>query len=266
MAIVCRRFFFITGTCFISFLLSCGTTNEGRKFTLVDTDFNIKSGKSIAVINGHNDDNSINYAEMITNRISKSGKLKALSQAEITKKISRYPLNVDLIDFIPNDDSPNQKSYYISETSKKSIDYIQKQLNTDYILVVWVDQVFTMQNMTQRALIVSSRLISYPESKVIGYSHRYNENHSYCCFIPVNWNSVFNNSTDDLLESNFLKILNRGVIIVEIFFVNWIFLLFLIISAGCSIHNFINKEIDPNGKIAIIIADTRYTEVSSYSK
>ncbi len=206
MANVCRKFFFITGTCFIFFILSCGTTNEGRKFTLVDPDFNIKSGKSIAVINGHNDDNSINYAEMITNSISKTGKLKALSQAEIIKKIPRYPLNIDLIDFISKDDSPNQKSYYMSETSKKSIDVIQKQLNTDYILVVWVDQVFTMQNMTQRALIVSSRLISYPESKVIGYSRRYNENHSYCCLVTVNWNSVFNNSVDDFLEELFKNI------------------------------------------------------------
>ncbi len=42
-----------------------------------------------------------------------------------------------------------------------------------------------------------------------------------------------------------------------------VFLSSLIINSGCSIHNFINKEINPNGKIAIIIADTRYNDVNN---
>lgn len=190
---------FIACLCFSVVLISC-STNKGKKFTPVDEGLLIESGKSIAVLSGNNGDNDIQLAEMISERLIIEGKLKVMPQAEISQRIPQYPLNVNLIDFSYNDKKIKNNPSYLSDLSKAGIDAIQKILKTDYILVVWIDSLSSLPYNDQRAMNVASRLISYPDAKVVAYSFRWNEKHSYCCLFPVKWIGVFENASIDLTD------------------------------------------------------------------
>jgi len=190
---------FFAFICLSVVFISC-STNKGKKFTPVDEGFLIESGKSIAVLSGTNGDNDINLAELISERMIIEGRLKVMPQAEISRRIPRYPLNVNLIDFSYNDKRIKNNPSYLSDTSKAGIDAVQKILKTDYILIVWIDSLSSLPYNDQRAMNVASRLISYPAAKVVAYSFRWNEKHSYCCLFPVKWIGVFENASIDLTE------------------------------------------------------------------
>lgn len=189
-----------------AYSLSC-TSYRGKKFTSVDNGFKLEQGKSIAVFSGTNDDNSIHLAEMISERLAKEGKYKVITQSEISKKISRYPLNTNLVNFDNANDETLLHPPYVNENSKNNIDSFQKIIKADYILVVWISRTITSNNVTEREMIVISRLISYPMGNVVGYSNEKIGKHSVCCLMRVKWGDVFENATNRHVDE-IIKIIN----------------------------------------------------------
>lgn len=183
-------------------LLSCSSTDVGRKFTPVETGFMLDSGKSIAVISGHNDDNDIQLAEMITEKLTATGKFKVLTQSEITKKMPQYPLNYNVIDFVISGEDDRNYSPYLNNSSKERIDALQKQVKADYILVVWIEGMneFQSRNATSRHMFVKSRFITYPAGNVSAYSNRWNKDNGCCLFGISDWDDVFNIQSSDLVK------------------------------------------------------------------
>ena len=178
----------------ITTVLRCSSTG---KFTTVASDYRIDPEKSIAVFSGQNDDNNIQLAELIAEKFSATGKFKVLSQADIEKLVPRYPLNLNFIDFSYINDKDNSYSpAYVSRYCKAQIDTVQKLVKTDYILIVWIDQ---MEQSGSKMMFIRSRLFAYPGGIPTGYSNRWNGN-SHCCLAPKGWGNLFKNSSIDLVE------------------------------------------------------------------
>ena len=185
--------YFMAYLIFAAVLLSCSTADKkGRKFALVEKDLFLQSGKSIAVVSGCNNDNDFQITKLMSDKLSASGKFKVLPQSQISKMVPMYPLNYNIIDFSAT------VSTNLSETSRAKIDSLQKSLKTDYILVIWISDMATV-NRFHRAMILSSRLISYPEGNVVGYSDRLNDKASSVLF-QGSWEELFEIASNELLK------------------------------------------------------------------
>lgn len=189
---------------FFTCLFSCSSTDLGKKYTPVEPGFMLEPGKSIAVISGRNDDNDIQLAEMVTEKLSAAKKFKVLQQADIKKMVPKYPLNLSVIDFSIAGDKDMRYTPYLTSTSKAAIDAVQKILKTDYVLVVWIDGMQS-QNVSYYGgggsqtnyMLVMSRLVSYPGGSVVGYSARWNKDYSV---VFRDWEDFFKSVSDSLVN------------------------------------------------------------------
>lgn len=184
-------------------LLSCSSTDLGKKYTSVEPGFMLEPGKSIAVISGRNDDSDIQLVEMVTEKLSASKKFKVLQQSEIKKMVPRYPLNVNVIDFSIAGDKDKRYTSYLNSTSKEAIDAIHKLVKTDYVLVVWIEGMQAQSvsyygggSSQTNYMLVMSRLIAYPGGTVVGYSARWNEDST----IFGDWENFFKDVSKGLVK------------------------------------------------------------------
>lgn len=201
----CVKKSFISSVCFFLAvaLSSCSSTDLGKDYTSVEPGFMLESGKSIAVISGRNDDNDIQLVEMVIERLSASQKFKVLQQSDIKRMVPSYPLNVNVIDFSIAGDIDKRYTPYLSSTSKKAIDAIHKLVKTDYVLVIWIEGMQSQyisdyggNNSQTNYMLVMSRLISYPDGNVAGYSARWNEDSS----IFGGWEGFFKDVSKNLVK------------------------------------------------------------------
>lgn len=160
---------FIACLCCSAVLLSC-STNQGKKFTPVEKGFLIEKGKTIAVISGRNEDNDIELTESIIKKISEARNLKVIAQSDLKQVIPRYPLNINIIDF--SLDSQNKLSPYLSNSSKSAVDVIHKLVKSDYILLIWIDDLAGgyYNGSFSTSAFIATRLISYPQGRIVAYS------------------------------------------------------------------------------------------------
>lgn len=187
----------------ISFFYNCSSADLGKKYTPVESGFMLEPGKSIAVISGRNDDNDIQLTEMVSEKLTATKKFKVLQQSDIKKMVPKYPLNLSVIDFSIAGDQAKRYTPYLTSTSKTAIDAVHKSVKTDYILVVWIEGIQS-QNVSYYGgggnqtnyMLVMSRLISYPEGNVAGYSARWNEDSS----IFGGWEGFFKDVSKSLVK------------------------------------------------------------------
>lgn len=177
-------------------ILSCGT----NQFRTVNKEYLFDPDKSIAVVSGYNDDNSITFAEMISEKLVAEGRFKVLSQEVISQKIPKYPLNINLIDFSIPDKDQRRNTQFLTQSSKDNIDALQKIVKADYILVVWVDRIVD-DNGTLK-LFLLSRFIEYPGGDIVGYSNEWNDKSSmvYCSCLRGSWLTLFKHTTSDYVD------------------------------------------------------------------
>lgn len=194
--------FIVFLTC-TSVLFSCKSTDLGKKFTPVEAGFMLEPGKSIAVISGHNDDNDIQLVELTIEKLSATGKFKVLSQPAIRKMIPRYPLNLNLIDFSNSGEKDIFNTPYLDNASKERIDAVQKLVKTDYILVVWIENMQSSYasyygggSSSTKWMFIMSRLITYPGGNVAGYSGRWNKDSS----VFGDWDDFFKDASGNLVK------------------------------------------------------------------
>ena len=161
---------FIACLCFSVVLISCSSTNNGKKFTPVEKGFLIKKEKTLAVLSGRNEDNDIDLTESIIKKISENRNLKVITQSKLKEVIPKYPLNINIVDF--NLTSQNKLSSCLSNSSKSAVDVIHKLVKSDYILLVWIDDMTGSyyNGSFSTSAFVATRLISYPEGEIVAYS------------------------------------------------------------------------------------------------
>lgn len=122
----------------------------------------INSGK-IAVISGYNNQYITKFSELVTDYLINNSRFSVITQKEISEVFPTYPANI-----------LDGSAEGFTDNDKGKMDNIQNGIGADYILVVWIDNMGTYsssQMFTEAvSFVVHSRMISYPESKIIGYS------------------------------------------------------------------------------------------------
>jgi hypothetical protein len=196
---------------FIVFIFNNCFSHMGKKYEAIDSNFMLDSGKSISVLSGRIDDTDVLLSDTLRKQLSVSGKFKVMPEDEMRKRIKEYPFKSHLIDFrIINDIEYNKECFtpIMNETSKKRIDEIQKSLQTDYVMVVWIDttRVVTSSTFTSPSNIINSgqmfvvsRIYSYPDGKLVGFSARW-----------FDTSSIFS-SEDDIIKETSADIMDQVI-------------------------------------------------------
>ncbi len=122
---------------------------------------------TIAVISGFSDEFNKYFVNKLTEELGKT-KFKVITQDQITMMFKEYPF--DLINFKCEDKKFDKP--YISDETKNIVDGMQSRLKTNYILLAWIEDITIVSDQYGKRLQMKffTRLIKYPESKVVGYS------------------------------------------------------------------------------------------------
>lgn len=141
-----------------------GCSGRPLIFELNDNNAYIKSG-TIAVLSGTQNDTDVRLAQLITERLKEKKLFQVISQNDITRSIPKYPLNI-----VDSKDSAVAKD--LSLKSKGALENLQKKIKSDYLMVVWSEGILAResQGITKFYVDFNSRLIEYPNGRIIGYS------------------------------------------------------------------------------------------------
>jgi len=122
---------------------------------------------TIAVISGFSDEFNKYFVNKLTEELGKT-KFKVITQDQITMMFKEYPF--DIINFKCKDKKFDKP--YISDETKNIVDGMQSRLKTNYILLAWIEDITIVSDQYGKRLQMKffTRLIKYPESKVVGYS------------------------------------------------------------------------------------------------
>lgn len=152
-----------------------------KPFELFDEKTVIRSG-SIAVISADGDEPTMRLAEYLTQELKERSTFKVLSQAEIGRRVGRYPVTIKEAQ-PENTDKP----VWFAKGEKAKVDAMHAQLKTDYIIVVWTGNLTRVTRSGQGGTSVSyhinvdGNVIEYPKGRVIGYSVFGGSKSQSCC-------------------------------------------------------------------------------------
>ncbi len=165
----------------IAVLSGCGGTPH--PFSLYDEKTAIKTG-SIAVISADNSELTVRVADNLTRELKERSTFKVLSQEEVKRRVGRYPVTIK-IGQAENEDKP----LWFAKGEKAKVDAMQAQLKTDYVFVVWTDNLRRITRTGQGGSSVTysvdvyGNVVEYPKSRAIGYtSFARNQGQSCCLF------------------------------------------------------------------------------------
>lgn len=145
---------------------------------------------SLAVIYGKETALDKKIAAIISQELATKSAFRIMSQNEISRRTAYYPPSL-------LKDSPARvllsKSYIdYYEIDKDKVDALQRLLKTDYIFVVWHEDIirhkrnaldiYTMSSTKSFSIEVAGNLIAYPHARVIGFTEFDNERRKSCFF------------------------------------------------------------------------------------
>jgi hypothetical protein len=161
----------------IPFLLLVSACSGGRSipFELVDSKQKLKTG-TVAVISGRNSEFGVRLAAAVTQELEQKSSFHTMSQEEIKRRIPNYPADI-ITSWYPakgQEYNPAQLSHH----DKNKIKQVQSALKTDYVFVVWNDNLTKEQSVNTGFFTVHymywswifTRLLEYPTNKLVGYS------------------------------------------------------------------------------------------------
>lgn len=154
------------------FFSGCSSAPKLVKFKTLDDNYSFKVNHKIAVLAGTNSDVDIMFATKLSEQLLTNGNFIVISQSEISRKISKYPLNHNIIDFDIRSDASIYRTEYLSETSKQKINEIGEKLKADYVLVIWTGSIHSVSNnwSYKTYIPVYSRMIDSKTKNVVGFS------------------------------------------------------------------------------------------------
>jgi hypothetical protein len=169
---------FLAGLMLVSFA-GCGVH---KPFALFDESTHIKKG-SVAVISGDSSEPTGRLADYLTQELKQKSTFRVLSQAEIGRRIGKYPIVLKRA--VPeNVDKP----IWFAKGEKNKLDAMHARLKTDYMFVVWtanLQRVFVQYQhgggkVSYYAGMLGN-LYEYPRGKAIAYSNFGNSKDQSCC-------------------------------------------------------------------------------------
>ena len=115
----------------VALLSGCGGTPH--PFSLYDEKTSIRTG-SIAVISADTSELTVRVAENLTRELKERSTFKVLSQEEVRRRVGKYPVTIKAGQ-PENEDNP----VWFAKGEKAKVDAMHAQLKTDYVFVVWTD-------------------------------------------------------------------------------------------------------------------------------
>ena len=159
----------------------CGGTPY--PFELYDDKIPIRTG-SIAVVSADSAELTMRLADHLTRELKERSTFKVLSQEEVSRRLGKYPVNIK--DGKP--DNPDKPVWY-AKGEKGKIDSLQAQLKTDYVFLVWTDNLRKIVRSGQGGSSVTysidiyGNVVEYPKSRAVGFtSFARNQSQSCCLF------------------------------------------------------------------------------------
>ena len=165
-------------------LSGCG----GVPFALIDEGYKVKPG-SIAVISGVNDPSTNRLAEAISEVLAKKSDFRVMGQEEIVRRIPNYPVTIIEETFATGGDDGAD---WLSPRNKARVSAQHSKLGTDYVFVVWAENVGKTVvrqqggdclTYTGYSVDVQGRFIEYPKNRVVGYSIYHGRKTKSCCLL-----------------------------------------------------------------------------------
>lgn len=159
----------------------CGGTPY--PFALYDEKTVIRSS-SIAVVSADTAELTVQLADNLTRELKARSTFKVLSQEEVARRLGRYPVKVKQ----GTPDNPD-KPIWFAKGEKARVDSMQAQLKTDYVFLVWTDNLRKVTRTGQGGSSVTysvdvyGNVVEYPKSRAIGFtSFARNQSQSCCLF------------------------------------------------------------------------------------
>jgi hypothetical protein len=159
----------------------CGGTPY--PFALYDEKTVIRSS-SIAVVSADTSELTVRLADSLTRELKERSTFKVLSQEEVARRVGKYPVKIKEV----KPENPD-KPVWFAKGEKAKVDSMQTQLRTDYLFLVWTDNLRKIVRTGQGGSSVTysvdvyGNLIEYPKSRAIGFtSFARNQGQSCCLF------------------------------------------------------------------------------------
>ena len=159
----------------------CGGTPY--PFALYDDKTVIRSS-SIAVVSADTSELTVRLADDLTRELKTRSTFKVLSQEEVARRLGRYPVAVK-----PGTPENPDKPVWFAAGEKAKVDSLQAKLKTDYVFLIWTDNLRKITRTGQGGSSVTysvdvyGNVVEYPKSRAIGYtSFARNQGQSCCLF------------------------------------------------------------------------------------
>jgi hypothetical protein len=162
----------------ISFVLAGGYGCSARHpyFDVVQKDYQVKPG-TLAVISGDNNAVSIQLAALLTRELRGRSTFRVVSQEDIAKRVPDYPYT-----FLETKTEKTSKGRVIdsyTEANRGHVHAIQKNLKTDYLFVVWGEDLRKVLRTSQYGALlgigrgfyeadINGQLFRYPPGAEVG--------------------------------------------------------------------------------------------------
>lgn len=167
-------------------------------FDLMQESAAVKPG-TIAVVSGGTDDADVRFAEHLTKALQQKSTMKVLSQADVDKRIGKYPVNLKTARPPKDLDRP----VWYAPGEKARLDAMQAGTKTDYLLVVWVADLSRYTTTSSRGgssvsygASIIGNLVHYGPGRPVGYTNFGASKGQTCCLFGVSEGK----DIDDLLR------------------------------------------------------------------
>ena len=164
------------------FAMLAGCCGIHKPFELFDDKTAIKTG-TIAVVSADASEPTMRLAEELTRELKERSTFKVLSQAEVGRRIGKYPVTIKEAQ-PENKDKP----VWFAKGEKAKVDAMQAQIKADYIYVVWTGNLTRVTTTRQGGgssvsyhVNVDGNVIEYPKGRVVGYSVFGGSKSQTCC-------------------------------------------------------------------------------------
>lgn len=157
---------------YLVLILSGCFSSGGTVFNLTDKNYNVTPG-SLAVVAGKSQNKDHLLSKYIIKELREKSSFRIMTYKDIEKRIPNY-YYTNIVGKWGNPPKGQDNSAWLPPSNKAKVDRIQKKLGTKYVFVVWTGRMGSITHMgdggSSTHIAVHGRLLSYPESKVRGYT------------------------------------------------------------------------------------------------
>lgn len=149
-------------------LMASGCSHYSVSFNLTNGNFKPK-GKSIAVISGVKEEQSVVLAQLVSDTLRKISRYQVVSTEKISQAVVPYPQTIK---------GPYKSAYFHIDTDwslsdRKKIADIQRALGVDYLYVIWAPIALSNNGRPVLTVLAIGQLFEPPNAKEIAQTEMY---------------------------------------------------------------------------------------------